>query len=216
MPTYRETIEVLRRLFQTERDLRALAKKKAPGEMDEHDALNQRKINEALETLIRFPPHLLKHADRLKAFHDNGRVYEKSVFIMTKFPDGDNPADKELTKVIETVKDSIAQSGFHPRIALGHPRYFPTVWDNVEIHLLGCGRGVAVIENRYKKELNPNVALEWGWMRAMDKPVLFLLEKDFKEFRADILGFIPDTFSWEQPEQEIPGHISAWLKGDKK
>jgi hypothetical protein len=56
---------------------------------------------------------------------------------------------------------------------------------------------VAIIENRYKQELNPNVALEWGWMRAMDKDVLFLLEKDFKQFRADILGFIPDTFSWD-------------------
>ncbi len=134
----------------------------------------------------------------------------------TKFPDGNEPLDAELTKVIDTGKDSITQNGFYPRIALGHPRYFPTVWDNVEIHLLGCARGVAIIENRYKQELNPNVALEWGWMRAMNRDVLFLLEKDFKQFRADILGFIPDTFSWDQPEQDIPGPVEAWLKGGKK
>jgi hypothetical protein len=158
---------------------------------------------------------MLRHAARLKDFHDNERVYEKSVFIMTKFPDGKDPVDQELIKVIDTVKDAIAKSGFHPRIALEHPRYFPTVWDNVELHLLGCARGVAIIENRYRKELNPNVALEWGWMRAMDKPVLFLLEKDFKEFRADILGFISEAFSWDDPGQDIPGHINAWLKGGK-
>jgi hypothetical protein len=86
----------------------------------------------------------------------------------------------------------------------------------VEIHLLGCARGVAIIENRYKQELNPNVALEWGWMRAMNKDVLFLLEKDFTQFRADILGFIPDTFSWDQPEQDIPAPVQAWLKGGQK
>ena len=216
MPSYQETIEALRRLFQTERELRALAKKKAQGEMDEHDALNQRKIAEALEMLVRWPPHQLKHAARLKEFHDSGKIYERSVFIMTKFPEGNDPVDAELNKVIETVQNNIVQNGFFPRIALGHPRYFPTVWDNVELHLLGCKRGVAIIENRYKKELNPNVALEWGWMRAMDKDVLFLLENDFKEFRADILGFIPDKFSWEHPEQDIPGLMTAWLKGGKK
>jgi len=197
MPSYQDTTDLLRKLFETERDFKRMGKKKAEGEMDEHHALNQKKIADALEMLVRYPPHLQKHAGKLKYFHDNGRVYEKSVFIMTKFPDGNGTIDDELTKVIKTVQDSITRSGFHPRIALGHPRYFPTVWDNVEIHLLGCARGVAIIENRYKQELNPNVALEWGWMRAMDKDVLFLLEKDFKQFRADILGFIPDTFSWD-------------------
>jgi len=215
MPTYQQTIDRLRGLFETERDFRALAKKKSGGEMDEHLTLNQRNIDEALELLVRFPPHMLKHLALLKDFHDNGKVYEKSVFIMTKFPDGTDQLDLELTKVIDTVKDSIATNGFHPRIALDRA-YHPTVWDNVEIHLLGCERGVAIIENRYKKELNPNVALEWGWMRATNKRVLFLLEKGFKEFRGDILGFIPDTFSWDDPEQDIPKHVSDWLKGGKQ
>jgi hypothetical protein len=171
---------------------------------------------EALETLVRYPPHQLKHADKLKEFHDNEQAYDKSVFIMTKFPDGADPLDQQLNKVIDTVKDSITQCGYFPRIALGHPRYFPTIWDNVEIHLLGCAKGVAIIENHYKKELNPNVAIEWGWMRAMDKPVLYLLEEDFTEFRADWLGFIADKFSWDHPEQDIPGLVEAWLKGGKK
>ncbi len=215
MPTYQETIDLLRRLFETERQFRALAKKKAAGEMDEHDALNARKISDALQDLVRYPPHQLRHFERLKEFHENGRSYDKSVFIMTKFPDGNGPLDDQLNQVIDVVKDSVEKAGFLPRIALGHPRYFPTVWDNVEIHLLGCAKGVAIIENRYKQELNPNVALEWGWMRSMNKDVLFLLEKDFQQFRADILGFIPDTFSWDHPEQDIPAAVADWLKGKK-
>jgi nucleoside 2-deoxyribosyltransferase len=81
----------------------------------------------------------------------------------------------------------------------------------VELHLLGCRLGVAVVEDRYLPELNPNVAMEWGWMRAMGKPVLFLVEKSFTKFRADIGGLITAQFSWDDPEGTVEDAISPWL-----
>ena len=46
-------------------------------------------------------------------------------------------------------------------------------------------RGIAIVEDKYLPELNPNVAMEWGWMRGMGRNVLYLVEKDFKKQRAE-------------------------------
>jgi nucleoside 2-deoxyribosyltransferase len=80
--------------------------------------------------------------------------------------------------------------------------YFDDVWSNVELYLLGCRYGVAIVEGRYKPELNPNVAMEWGWMRGLGKDVLFLVEKRAHKYvRADWSGLIRQEFSWNAPRQ---------------
>jgi hypothetical protein len=71
-----------------------------------------------------------------------------------------------------------------------------------------------MIEDRYRSELNPNVAMEWGWMRAMGRQVLYLRESGFSRERADMMGLIADQFYWNEPEKHIPGVISRWLKGN--
>jgi hypothetical protein len=134
---------------------------------------------------------------------------------MTKFPDNVNPqpADVALTKVITTVKDAITAAGFKPRIATpGETTYHPLLWDNVEMYLFGCRRAVAIIENKYKNELNPNVTMEWGWMRGMDKDVLYLVENEFSLVRADITGLIERRFPWDNPEADIQRHVREWLQ----
>jgi hypothetical protein len=65
--------------------------------------------------------------------------------------------------------------------------------------LVGCQRGVAIIEDKYLPELNPNVAMEWGWMKGMGRDVLFLREEDFKHERADWKGLVDYTFTWADP-----------------
>src|SRR5207244_2650331 len=138
-----------------------------------------------LQELIDFPPRHLRHFPLLARFWQDGS-YDRSVFLMTKFPDPADGKALELQRVIEAVSNSIEGAGFIPRIARSPSNYHPGLWDNVELHLLGCRQGVAIVEDRYLSELNPNVAMEWGWMRSMGKPVLFLLENGFSHFRADL------------------------------
>ena len=45
--------------------------------------------------------------------------------------------------------------------------------------------GVNEFEDVYQPELNPNLAVEWGWMRGMGKRVLYLQEQGFQYRRAD-------------------------------
>ena len=55
--------------------------------------------------------------------------------------------------------------------------YNPSLFDNVQTYLHGCGLGVAIFERIEEDAFNPNVALEVGYMMAMDKPVCLLKDQ---------------------------------------
>jgi hypothetical protein len=174
-------------------------------------ARNRQRLAELLQQTVDFPPRHRRHFDVLKDFWAEGS-YEKSVFIMSKFPDDVRaPRDIELERVLQATSNAVSAAGFEPRIAQDPKRYHGALWDNVELYLLGCRQGVAIVEDRHTQELNPNVAMEWGWMRGMGKPVLFLVEERFARTRADWHGLIEDTFRWEAPEDSIRPVIHSWL-----
>jgi hypothetical protein len=176
---------------------------------------NKQAIRDYLQNeILRYPPlHHGRHAENLKAFHAVGK-YEESVFIMTKFPEGAAPEDQVLSSVIDEVKQALKDAGYKPRMAT-FP-YHDWLWDNVELYLAGCAKGIAIVEDRYRKEMNPNVALEWGWMKGMCKKVLFLAEETFASERADWKGLIRATFSWEDPRKGIREAIAGWLQEQEK
>jgi hypothetical protein len=215
MPTIKQTIEALRGMFANDAEIKAKLRSDPSNPLYvDMEALIDGYIRKQLELLLRVPPHMLKHSEILEEFFENGD-YDRSIFIMTKFPEADGPADAALSKVIEVVAKSIEKCGFIPRIALKKPWYFPMLWDNVEIHLIGCRRGVAIVEDKYHPELNPNVALEWGCMRTMGKSVLYLRERTFSKDRADTMGFLSEPFTWDDPGKEIPQAVTDWLRGNK-
>jgi hypothetical protein len=166
---------------------------------------------EVLADFASFPPFHERHQKLLKEFHGVAG-FDKSVFIMTKFPDPASQAaiDQELRAVIKAVQDALERCQFVPRIAL-EKDYHPVLWDNVELFLLGCGRGIAIVEDRYKPELNPNVAMEWGWMRGLGRNVLYLVEQKFNQKRADWSGLIEHGFDWGEPAKEIAPAVHKWL-----
>src|SRR4029453_13123531 len=131
---------------------------------------------------------------------------------MTKFPDPkhNNPNDAALEAVVKAVRDAVQGCGYSARVA-SDVRYHPILWDNVELYLLGCSRGIAIVEDKYLPELNPNVAMEWGWMRGMGRDVLYLVEKNFQRKRADWGGLIEARFDWANPDADIQKAISGWL-----
>jgi hypothetical protein len=124
---------------------------------------------EVLKYLVRYPPHFIGYAPAIQQFDP-----EKSVFVMTKYPDGaDSQLDRQLQQVIDTVQDAVKKCGYFPYLAV-NKKLHPNLWENVEAHMLACARGIAIVEDRFNPKLNPNVAMEWGWMRAMQRPVLYL------------------------------------------
>jgi hypothetical protein len=219
--SYEDAAKQLRKLFKEQFDLQddldRLSDQASSAEADEkalayHRQLSAKKqeIQAYLECeLLRYPPHHYgEHAGKLKEFHEVA-PYESSVFIMTKFPEGDSAKDKALNAVIDAVRAAIKEANMTPRVAMFG--YHDMLWPNVELFLLGCARGVAIVEDQYRKELNPNVALEWGWMKGMGKRVFFLVEEKFAHKRADWQGLLSQTFSWKAPEKGVKEAILKWL-----
>jgi len=218
-----DTISILRELFAQEDFQQGILRKIDPEREDIlRDDLEQtlmrtkRSIVKVMDEFNQFPPQHIRHSEILAGFHDSGE-FNKSIFIMTKFPDGRDPeADSQLKRVIDAARQAIEDCAFVPRVADTTNRFHTGVWDNVELHLLGCKKGLAILEDRYRRELNPNVAMEWGWMRALGRDVLYLREMAFSQERADISGLITAEFSWDIPEPGISEAVGKWLKQPEK
>lgn len=178
--------------------------------LDQHISSLRRRAKDKLEEFRRFPPHHLRHFEFLRQLHQDGD-YDRSVFIMTKFPEGDSEADTQLRQVIAAVAEEVRLSGYIPRLASDR-RYHPMLWDNVELYLLGCARGIALVEDRYMPELNPNVAMEWGWMRGLGRDILFLVDDQFSHLRADWSGLLSAPFKWDDCRPGIHAAVSDWLR----
>jgi hypothetical protein len=169
---------------------------------------------DVLQDLVQFPPHHLQYAALLEQFNEAIKVsYRRRVFIMTKYRDyADAKLDAQLQTVIDTVKAAVRARAYHPQLA-AETKLHPNLWENVECQMLGCARGIAIVEDRFNPKLNPNVAMEWGWMRAMKKPVLYLVEKGVPaaQIPADVMGLIRSRFDWDNPEADIPRLIAEDL-----
>jgi hypothetical protein len=134
--------------------------------------------------------------------------YRKNVFIMTRFVTGNIPLEC-IDKTIRTALDSNGLVGHR-----ADDRIYPgdrNLWDNVCTYMIGCSRGIAVLEDIIEDEFNPNVALEYGFMRALGKPTLLLKEKRMKP-RADILGTIWEPFNMFEIETSIKAAIDRWSR----
>ncbi len=147
----------------------------------------------------------------LDAFRDTA-AREDLVFIMTKFPDEGNPLAPALARVIEEVQVAVRACGREPRIATWP--YEDLVWRNVVLHMVGCGTGIAIVEGKYRPELNPNVAMEWGYMVGSGRKVRFLKEESFdpKLLRADFVGRTYEEFVWDDPKPGIAAAITKWFR----
>ena len=224
--SYEEAAKDLRKLFKAQFDLQdemdhlsddgssAQAEERTLAYMRQISAKKQQIRAYLEQQLMRYPPHHYgEHAALLKDFHGVA-PFEKSVFIMTKFPDGKTDKDLALIALINSVKAGISAAGMTPRIATFG--YHEMLWPNVELFLLGCERGVAIVEDSYRSELNPNVALEWGWMKGVGRKVFFLVEQDFAHQRADWQGLLSQTFVWGAPDAGLRDSITTWLIGKEK
>lgn len=166
-------------------------------------------MEELVKILLRVPPWHSRHRTALGPFFDDGG-FEKSVFVMTKFPEGNEEPDHKLSALIKLVEDGLAERGYVARLAT-KARFHDWLWDEVEVHLLGCATGIAIVEDHYRPELNPNVAMEWGWMRAMGRRVLFLREREFAHGRADLGGLRAWDFEWATPEPGVRLALNDWF-----
>jgi hypothetical protein len=149
--------------------------------------------------------HLKPDCERFLTEH---RDYDRNVFIMTRF----SPGDRMLAQLDESLRKTLCRHRLHGLRA--DDRMFASddqIWSNVRIYMLCCRYGVAILEDRLKDEFNPNVALEYGFMRALAKPVLLLKDIGFRNVRADIVGTLHQPFDLFDIHGTLGPAIDRWV-----
>lgn len=135
--------------------------------------------------------------------------YDRNVFIMTRF----DPGNRLLRQLDQELRRTLCRHGLSALRA--DDRMYPVdrqLWKNVCVYMLCCRYGVAVLEDRIKDEFNPNVALEYGFMRALDKPTLLLKDTGFHNLRADILGTLHEPFDLTDIAGSLAKPIENWIR----
>jgi len=132
---------------------------------------------------------------------------DRNVFIMTRFQAGQDTLDA----IDATIRATLATRGLRAHRA--DDRCYVddrNLWDNVCTYMLGCRYGIAILENILEDEFNPNVALEYGFMRGLGKEVLLLKERRFKP-RADIMGVLWEEFDILKLRPQIKAAVTRWM-----
>lgn len=154
------------------------------------------------------PPGYQFLADNCTRFFEDHPDYEKNVFIMTRFVAG-NKLLEELDKEVRRV---LRANGLNP-LRADDKMYLKdrNLWNNVCVYMTCCKYGIAILEDRIADEFNPNVALEYGFMRALNKSVLLLADTGFRNLRADIIGTLREQFDITDISSTIDKPITTWL-----
>ena len=155
------------------------------------------------------PPGYQFLADECKRFFKDHPNHSRNVFIMTRLVKGDRlleELDRELRAVLrEHDLDPVrADDKMYLRDR--------NLWNNVCVYIICCKYGIAILEDRVADEFNPNVAIEYGFMRALNKPTLLLADIGFRNLRADIIGTLREHFDITDIKGTIRKPIEKWLK----
>lgn len=166
-------------------------------------------------TTTKIPDHFTVYGADLDRFWDD-EAHDRSVFVMMKFPGSgmDDTHVNLLQTLFRCVEAELARFGLVARRA-DDKTYRNELWDNLSVYMLGCKFGVALLEDRVKDEFNPNVALEYGFMRALGRDVVLLRDEGFSNTRADVIGTIAKPFTISDDdivdETSVRDAIATWM-----
>ncbi|MBU0513953.1 MAG: hypothetical protein KJ621_04205, partial [Proteobacteria bacterium] len=146
--------------------------------------------------------------NNLEDFFTDNPDYQRNIFIMMRL---DNNV-KYLREIYDQLLDILRSVGLNG-LRADDRNYLQdrNLWNNVCVYMIGCKYGIAVLEDRKKDEFNPNVAMEYGFMRALNKPTLLLVDEGFRNLRADILGTLWEKFDITDISATMRDPVIKWL-----
>lgn len=130
----------------------------------------------------------------------------KVAFLMMRF--GRTKAHSQIVAGIKKALDPLGITVVRADDKQYHDDLFP----NVLTYVYGSGFGIAVFERIETEEFNPNVALEVGYILALNKPICLLKDKTLKTLHADLVGKLYREFDPGDPVGTVPTELERWLK----
>lgn len=108
-------------------------------------------------------------------------------FIVTRF--GTTAEHQKVFQFLENVESRLEI----PLVRADYATFAPDLWANVQCFMHGCRFAIAVFEDAEGKGYNPNVALETGYLLAIEKPTIILKSASLSAMPSDLLSklYIP-------------------------
>lgn len=136
-----------------------------------------------------------------------GQFYEPTnVFVMMRFRDTED--SRRLRGIL---RNALKDEGLVAQFA-DEMTYTDELWDNVCTYMLGSRFGIAVVEEIEERNFNPNVAIEIGFMQALQRKILVLKDRRVPMMPADLIGRLYKEFDSYHMEETIPPVIRAWVE----
>lgn len=132
---------------------------------------------------------------------------DRNVFVMMPFSGG------AAEKIHQAVESTLVDHGLVP-LRAGHKAVATDLWWNVVTYILGCSYGIAVFEPTERAHLNPNVAIEAGFMMALDKPVLLLANSYVDQLPIDFAGQMHRTYDATDIPNTVARAVADWVRVD--
>jgi hypothetical protein len=133
-----------------------------------------------------------------------------NVFIAMRFRQG-----RQFVEIHQAIKTGLARYGL--RGLRADDRVYPPdgdLWTNVCVYMLACKYAVCVFEEIDEREFNPNVPLEYGFMRALNRQVLLLKDRRMARLPTDMTGKVYHAFDSYNITETIQQEVETWVEKD--
>jgi len=168
----------------------------AAGFMAQRVQIQQLNLPAGYEHYARFMPAFLRDHPHPEA----------NVLLMMRFRTG-----VQYAAVTTALRENFANYGLHV-LRADDKDYTGDLWENVCLYVLGSRFGVAVFEEIDEREFNPNIALELGFMLALNKRCLILKDQRMPRLPTDIIGKLYKEFDTYAIPETVAIAISSWAR----
>lgn len=132
---------------------------------------------------------------------------DRNVFVMMPF------VGNKLRLIYSCIDKTLREHGLIP-LRADQRSFSANLWWNVLTYMIGSSYGIVVYEPQDKVPFNPNVSIEGGFMTALDRPILFLVNKELKKLPVDWSGQLFKVYDPTNIESSIEAAISDWILRD--
>jgi hypothetical protein len=143
----------------------------------------------------------------LDRFYRDHPDYDRNVFVMMRFR-----GDPHYHRIFDVIKQVLEEHGLEAMRV--DQKSYPDdddLWNNIVVYMMGCKYGIAVFKDFDERDFNANVAIEWGFMRALNKRVLILKEQRMTRIPSDVTGNRYRPFDMMNLEATIREQVLSWL-----
>ena len=143
---------------------------------------------------------------RARNFSQDHPLSHRNVFVMMRFEE-----TSQHEEILTAVRGSLDHYGFDA-LRADDTWYVDNLWENVRVYMEGCQYGIAVFDQIYERDFNPNVSLELGYMMGQGKKCLVLKEEKIPTLHSDLSGRLYRAFDSYDIERTIREQISQWMR----